>query len=79
MFPVSFVYYRVCVIVQFVLVVSTKLNNVCTILSAWSNNVYMAPEGIMAVMCWAGSSLSVSIAFKKKLEFLALCNRSCTG
>ena len=40
----------------------------------------LAPEGIMAVMCWAGSSLSVSIAsfiFKKKPEFLALCNRSC--
>ena len=78
MFPVSFVYYRVCVIVQCFLVVSTKLNDVCTILSAWSNNVYMAPEGIMAVMCWTGSSLSVSIAlfiFKKKPEFLALCNR----
>ena len=53
---------------------STKLNNVCTILS---DNLYTAPEGIMAVMCWAGSSLSVSIAlfiFKKKPEFLALCN-----
>ena len=62
---------------------STKLNDVCTILSAWSNNVYtLPPEGIMAVMCWAGSSLSVSIAlfiFKKKPEFLALCNRSCAG
>ena len=37
MFPVSFIYYRVCVIVQCFLVVSTKLNDVCTILSAWSN------------------------------------------
>ena len=37
-----------------------------------------APEGIMAVMCWAGSSLSVSIAlfiFKKKPEFLVLGNK----
>ena len=62
--------------------VSTKLNDVCTILSAWSNDLYIAPEGIMAVVCWAGSSLSVSIAlfiFKKKPEFLALCNRSCAG
>ena len=61
---------------------STKLHNVCTLLSAWSNNVYTAPEGIMAVVCWAGSSLSVSIAlfiFKKKPEFLALFNRSCAG
>ena len=61
---------------------STKLNDVCTILSAWSNYLYTAPEGIMAVLCWAGSSLSVSIAlfiFKKKPEFLALCNQSCAG
>ena len=46
MFPVSFVLSCMCNSAMFPHCVH-KLNNVCTILS---DNLYIAPEGIMAVM-----------------------------